>query len=170
MWPARPPTSWKSMVEVLRHRAQSHGDFPVYCLDGADGESETIDFASLERSARAIAVELQSRGAQGPVVLLYPPNSSAFVRGLFGCFFCGVPAVPLMYSHRKHDVARVCAVARDAGAEVILCAKRESASLQASLAGQLPPGVGWLETDAVDESQAEHWHPPDLEGSSIAHI
>jgi acyl-CoA synthetase (AMP-forming)/AMP-acid ligase II/acyl carrier protein len=166
----RLPTSWKSIVDALRWHADCHGDFPVFSFEDTRGQCETVDFASLEFSARAIAGQLQARGARGPVILLYPPNSSSFVRALFGCFFCGIPALPLMYSHRDHDKSRVCVVAKDAGADFILSTTKESPALQERLAGQLPSITGWLHTDSMDEDFIRRWQAPTLNEKSIAHL
>ena len=82
-----------------------------------DGEHEIVEwtYADLDRKARSIAVSLQSLDLEGERALLLYPSGLDFVAAFFGCLYAGVTAVPAYPPRRNRNMARIDAIANDAG-------------------------------------------------------
>ncbi len=111
--------SFRSIVDVLAHRAADQPDARAYVFLSERGEEDTVlTFADLEGRARTAAARLIEQGAGvGDRALLVYPAGLDFVVAFFGCLLAGVLAVPIMLPRR--------ASARDASANVFRdCAPR----------------------------------------------
>ncbi len=162
-----------TLVDLVRLRAERDGDRVAYhfLVDGeVDGPIASLTYAEVERRARAIAASLQAAGGAGErAVLLYPPGLD-FVAGFFGALFAGVIAVPVHppdLAHPGRSLARLTAIARDAGARFVLtvAAFRDMAGSLAALAPELA-SLRWIATDALDDGAA--WRAPDLDAADTA--
>src|SRR5580704_16237891 len=113
-WPERrgPSPSRETFADVLRNRAacEPDGVAYTYLLDGLR-EDASLSNAGLYQAARAVATEIEGRGATGaPVLLMFPPGL-AFVSALYGCFLAGAIAVPAYPPSNTRHLPRLEAVA-----------------------------------------------------------
>lgn len=76
---------------------------------------ETLDNDAKHLASRLLADEVHDHRA----ALLYPPGLD-FLKGLFGCFYAGVVAIPLSPPERNRDNKRLKAILSDAAPKIIL--------------------------------------------------
>ena len=161
-----PPTTF---VELLRWRSWCE---PARCAfsflpDGAP-HGPALDYAELDRQARAIGALLQARGSVGNRALLVYPPGLAFVAALFGCLYAGWLAVPVSPPAPK-QLSRLRAMARDARPAAALTSQATLARVTRTprLADEpdvpdvawlcTDPDVAWLCTDALPDGLADAW-------------
>ncbi len=157
-----------TLLELLSRQAERHRDKVAFrfCPDG-EAEEARLSYAELDTRARAIAADLQQRGAAGQRVLLFCHPGLDAVAGFFGCFYAGAIAVPV----DEHWASqRAAAVIPDARAEFALATTSSLTKLPARVA-DLVGGqqLRWL---AVDDPQAdpESWALPRVGADSVAVI
>lgn len=114
----------RSLVDLARRQAHRAGDGLAYTFleDGRD-ESDRLTYAQLDLEARAIAVWLKRRHAEGERALLLFPAGLDFIRAFFGCLYAGlipIPAPAPEASRRKRTLPRLQAIARDAQVTLVL--------------------------------------------------
>ena len=169
----RPATS---LVELLERRAREQGrDLAYVFLPDGEAEGERLTFAELAARARALAVRLAAAAAPGERVILLYPSGLDFVVAFFGCLYARLVAVPAAPPHPARpgrSAPRLRAIARDAGARLVL-APPALAALGPLLAGQTPELVAaeWLAVDlaAAAEAPAGPAPPvPDVAGTALA--
>ncbi|MGK9165219.1 AMP-binding protein [Inquilinus limosus] len=110
------------LQHILRERARSTPTATaVSFLSYPNGQQQTriLSYSQLDRRAGSIAARLLERAAPGDRILLAHDPGLAFVEAFFGCLYAGLVAVPLAPTHAR-DPVRMAAVARDAGAQVLL--------------------------------------------------
>jgi len=111
-----------NLVELVQWHLERHKRRRIF-LFLADGEREAgqLDFATLDRKARAIAGELQARGMQGARALLMFQSGLDFVTAFYGCLYAGVCAVPVYPpQNRSSYLRRLERIASDCDAKIIL--------------------------------------------------
>ena len=118
------PEPGSTLVDLLRSRALEQPSRRVFTLL-EDGETETrhLDFAGLDRQARAIAATLQRSAAAGERALLLYPFGLDYAAAFFGALYAGMVAVPVYPPDpaRLHrTLPRLRAIARDAQATRVL--------------------------------------------------
>ncbi|HYO52099.1 fatty acyl-AMP ligase, partial [Archangium sp.] len=164
-----PPT----FVDVLRAKAREKPDLRVltFLVDGEEQE-EHVTYSELDRSARAIAAELQRRGLGGQrVLLLYPPGLD-FIRALLGCFYAdvvAVPAYPPDPSRLARTLPRLRTVLASSRSKAILCTSFivQMAEMLFEMAPDLRES-SWVATDALEVGLEEAWKAPVLTPESLA--
>lgn len=113
----------RTLIDLARERAEGGGTQRAYTFLG-DGERESAEwtYADLDRRARAVAVVLGARFAQGErVVLAFPPGLD-FIGAFFGCLYAGMIAVPVPAPHPRRTRERLDAVASDCAPSLTLTA------------------------------------------------
>jgi len=168
-------TTVETLVDLLRRKADDLADQSAFIFL-TDGEAETseITYGELDRQARAIAVWLQSLGAQGErAILLYPPGLE-YLAAFFGCLYAGVVAVPAYPPQRKRTLGRLRAVLADSGATLALTTSKVHAGVtrlcrQDSGMGEFAK-VQWIETDAVREDGGNAWRTPVVTSETLAFL
>ncbi|WP_051247654.1 AMP-binding protein [Inquilinus limosus] len=119
---APPADGARGLQHVLRERARTTPDATAALfLSYPDGRErpEFLSYGRLDRRAGAIAARLLERAEPGDRILLAHDPGLAFVEAFFGCLYAGLAAVPLAPSQAR-DPARMAAVAKDAGARLLL--------------------------------------------------
>lgn len=167
---------FRSLVDVLRFRAEAQGDSRAYTFL-VDGEIEGAawTYAELDERARGIAATLQASGVRPGerALLLYPPGLD-FVAAFFGCLYAGVIAVPVD-APRPAQVARtlqrLLGIAGDAEVSVVLGCESVTI-IRHSLATGAPAlaALHWLATDRIAAVAADTWRDPDLGPHAIAFL
>jgi amino acid adenylation domain-containing protein len=144
-----------------------------YLLDGETDEAR-LDYAELDRRARAIAAWLQSAGAEGErALLLYPPGLD-YIAAFFGCLYAGVVAVPAYPPQRRRGLPRVHAILADARPRFAL-STTSLRSMLAPVTGEdgSPAGltdVHWLTTDQLEPGLEAGWTRPPLTAETLAFL
>src|SRR5688572_21461746 len=114
----------QSYVELLEMRADARPDKIVFTFlesGDVDGPRRSISYAELATRAKAVAVALRSRVAEGGTALLVFPSSLEFVIAFCGCLYAGilpVPTPPPDPSRIGRALARTAGILRDSGAEL----------------------------------------------------
>ena len=114
---------YRSLVDLAIGRSRESGHLPAYTFlhDGED-DSETIDYAELNRRARRVAAALDGCRPGDRAMLIVPPGLD-FITAFLGCFYAGViavPAYPPGPARLSRSVARLRAIASSCGAKVVL--------------------------------------------------
>ncbi len=164
----QPDITVSSLVELLQQRAASTPERVAYRFldDGETGESG-ITYGELSLRARSIAARLQATGAAGERALLLYPAGLAYVEAFFGCLYAGVIAVPAPLPRLNRNAQRLQTMAADAAATLALTSAALLPKLE-SIATQIP--LRWLATDAIDDSLAGTYLPPELTTESLAYL
>ena len=102
--------TFDTLVSVLRHRAETLGDRPVYTLSSGGQETDRLSFASLRADAHAIAAQLALCTAPGDRVLILCPPGLDYIRAFFGCLVSGRVAVPAYPPRNPRYLARLEAI------------------------------------------------------------
>ena len=126
------PDMTKTLIELLRLRAERDAATCGYTFCAEDGSRLTLPIVALEQRARAIAVELRRRSQPGDRALLVYPPGLDFISAFFGCVFAGVLPVPATYPKPRRPMPRLSAIAADRGAKLALTTPQTLAILEAS--------------------------------------
>ncbi|HET7505761.1 MAG TPA: fatty acyl-AMP ligase [Kofleriaceae bacterium] len=167
-------TSIKTLVELLRTRAETHAARLAftYLKDGEEPDGAWT-YRELDRRARQVAAALQNIGTEGDrAILVYPPGLS-FVAAFFGCLYAKRIAVPLSPpnpSRVLRELPRFRAILGSAAPAAILT----SASLLAvtdSLRAAEPAitRIPFLTTDLLPDDEPG-WRDPGVGPETLAFL
>ncbi|MDI2127660.1 fatty acyl-AMP ligase [Yinghuangia seranimata] len=166
--------SEKTLSSLLSTHAEERGAKTVYTfLNDGQTESGRLTFASLDRSARAVAARLHTLVKPGSRALLLAADNMQFIRGFLACQHAGVIAVPVappvpLGSERR--VATLRAIARDCDAGVVLS---ESAAGLHEPVSSVAPEIGalpWLATDTVGDDEADAYQAPRIGADDLSFL
>ena len=171
---------YQDLVQLLRWRAlhQPSKRAYTYLVDGETQELH-LTYGELDRQARAIAAELQSRSAKGERALLLFPPGLGYIAAFFGCLYAEVIAVPAYPPRNSHHQARLQIIAADAQAkfaltEASLLSRRSAAAKQSQgFAQDSAPDLGtleWIVTDALSAGQEDAWQEPIIPSDTLAFL
>jgi len=164
-----------SLVDVLRTRAATHGERVAirFLVDG-EHQEEIVDFAELDRRARAAAAVIQSRCAPGSrAMLLYPPGLD-FAVAFIACLYAGVTAVPAYPpdpNRLQRTLPRLVGMTADAQADALLTTSAIAAVREMMTDGAAElTGLPWLSTDNPPPGAEAQWRDPGVCPEDIAFI
>jgi 8-amino-7-oxononanoate synthase len=113
--------SCRTLVELLRFRAESSGDRIVYRFLPGDGKPEQrISYHELDRRARALAGRIRESASKGDRALLLIPPGLEYVAAYFGCLYAGVIAVPAYPPNPRRPDHRIPSIVADCEPAVAL--------------------------------------------------
>ncbi|MGB7922992.1 MAG: MupA/Atu3671 family FMN-dependent luciferase-like monooxygenase, partial [Pyrinomonadaceae bacterium] len=161
-----------TLIELLRRKALQQPHQKVYTfLEQGEIESGSLSFQELDRQARAIATLLRNCGASGErALLLYQPGLE-YIAAFFGCLYAGVVAVPCSPPKLSRPMPRLQAIITDAQAKVALTTVKTLAQIERRSADTPElKSLRWQATDACDESLAEQWCHPSIDGETLAFL
>ena len=167
---APPEIEDRSVAEILMRRAAIAPEAIAYTvLFGTAGIEKSITYAQLDRQARVIGAELQSRGLAGErAILLWEPGL-AFAAAFFGCLYAGVIAVPIGAPYRNRGLSRLRAVASDSNPAIVLTGAAWEERAVAALAKDAPElDIPWLGVNDLEEQPSINWHPSPFDPERIA--
>jgi 8-amino-7-oxononanoate synthase len=121
--------------------------------EGLDRESnaQLCTFDALRRAAWGVAEQLCARGLAGQRVLLMFPSSLEFIAALFGCFYTGTIAIPVLTPRRNRTMGRLEAIVADSQAQGVIAPASEIERYTRLV--EAHPALAqltWLATAAVD--------------------
>ncbi len=112
-----------SLKEVIEQRAVLHPERTAinFLHDGELDLQESLSYAELDMSARAILRELRNCSRKGERVVLLFPAGNLFLQSFVACLYGGIVAVPVAFPGRRElDWERVFGIVNDCGATAIL--------------------------------------------------
>nr|VFJ75839.1 MAG: Acyl-CoA synthetase (AMP-forming)/AMP-acid ligase II [Candidatus Kentron sp. FW] len=170
------PVRWRSLVELVRYRAQMQPDTTAYAFL-ADGEAQetmaekAMTYKQLDLQARVIAARLQGMTTPGNRALLVYPTGLDFISAFLGCLYAGVVAVPTYPPRHNRLDPRFGGIASDAGISVVLTTGSILYGSDSRLAKTLAHrNLRWLTTDDPDIAVASDWQMPDIGADTLAFL
>ena len=164
-----------TLVDLLGRRAREQPSRRVFTLL-EDGETESghLDYAELDRRARAIAALLQRHLRPGERALLLYPFGLDYAAAFFGALYAGVVAVPVYppdLTRLQRTLPRLRAIAQDAQATVVLTTATVRAWVD-GLARHAPElaALRWVATDALEPGTESAWRRPDVTSGTLAFL
>ncbi|MEG4588313.1 amino acid adenylation domain-containing protein [Microcoleus sp. MOSTC5] len=162
--------SCTNLVELLQNRALHQPDQKyTFLLDGKT-ETASLTYRELDAIARSHAVRLQTLGFTGERALLLFPPGLDYLAAFFGCLYAKVIAVPLYPPKLKRNLAKISAIALDAGATVAIAPARHLENLE-QLCEQAPElkAMRWLSAEELSDD-GEKWQQPSIHPDEVAYL
>jgi acyl-CoA synthetase (AMP-forming)/AMP-acid ligase II len=167
-------TSIKTLVDLLRTRADTHGTRLAftYLKDGEE-IADAWTYQDLDRRARRVAAALQQTGSDGDrALLLYPPGLD-FVAAFFGCLYAkqiAVPTSPPNPSRLSQALPRFRAILESAGPRTLLTSASIAPIAEALRAAD--PAIAGIRVLATDTlAEGEHaWRDPGVDPGTLAFL
>ncbi|MEG4517833.1 MULTISPECIES: amino acid adenylation domain-containing protein [unclassified Microcoleus] len=162
--------SCTNLVELLKNRALHQPEQKyTFLLDGKT-ETASLTYRELDAIARSHAARLQTLGVTGDRALLLFPPGLDYLAAFFGCLYAKVIAVPLYPPKLKRNLAKISAIALDAGATVAIAPARHRENLE-QLCQQAPElkGLRWLTAEMLS-GDGEKWQQPPIHPDEVAYL
>lgn len=163
---------FETLIELLRERAERHPDRTAFIfLDDGETESHKLTFGQLEHRVRAVAAQLQERGATNQrALLLYPPGLD-FIVAFLGCVYARVVAVPAYPPRSNQNLTRLRTVIEDASAGWVLTTSSLLSNLEAQFE-RVPElrTLSWLSTNDIPVECHDAWREPEVRGETLAFL
>jgi len=162
--------SCTTLVELLQNRALHQPEQKyTFLLDGKT-ETASLTYRELDAIARSHAARLQTLGVTGERALLLFPPGLDYLAAFFGCLYAKVIAVPLYPPKLKRNLAKISAIAKDAGATVAIAPARHLENLE-QLCQQAPElkAMRWLSAEELCDD-AQKWQQPAIHPDSVAYL
>jgi amino acid adenylation domain-containing protein len=160
------------VVGALRERAsQFPNKTALRFLGDRDDDVLSLNFAQVDRGARAVAAHLQALGATGERALVLHPPGPAYSEALLGCFYAGVIAVPAYPPRFNRSVERLRDIVIDADAKFALTTASALEKIARNKDGEPRlAALQWIATDLIDPAQAELWRPLPADENAVAFL
>ncbi|VTR96187.1 amp-dependent synthetase and ligase : AMP-dependent synthetase OS=Tolypothrix bouteillei VB521301 GN=DA73_41560 PE=4 SV=1: AMP-binding [Gemmata massiliana] len=161
-----------TMAEVLLTRAARAPGARAYCfLTDGEHEGPWLDYATLDREARAVAAALRDVCGPGDRALLVFAPGLTFVSAFFGCQYAGVVPVPV-YPPRPGQIAEgwraLGHVAADCAPRVILADRIVAPYIPTGGADPALAHLPCIVTDDLDPAGANRWREPRFDPDALA--
>ncbi|MEG4072283.1 amino acid adenylation domain-containing protein [Microcoleus sp. Pol14C2] len=159
-----------NLVELLQNRALHQPEQKYTFLSDGKAETASLTYRELDAIARSHAVRLQTLGVTGERALLLFPPGLDYLAAFFGCLYAKAIAVPLYPPKLKRNLAKISAIALDAGATVAIAPARHLENLE-QLCEQAPElkGLRWL-TAEILAGDGEKWQQPPIHPDEVAYL
>ncbi len=163
----------RTFAELLRRRAADHGQAAAFTFLGAEAAGDvTLTYGELDRRARAIAVELETRGLSGQRVLIVLPSGPTYLASLFGCFYAGAIAVPVpapLFDSQRQGPKLLASIAQDSGAAAALVGGQRPPEGQRLTVEGLAGHVDLLPAESIAQGAVPpDWTPQLLDARTLA--
>ena len=169
-------TSYLNLVDLLCSRASLQPEQTAYIFL-PDGETEAgkLTYQELDRQARAIASQLQTKLEPGDrALVIYPYHAGLeFIAAFFGCLYAGVIAVTCNPPRNKKAIAQLQERAVSSQVKAVLTTEDFLQQFQNALGPKLAIAsqfqqLAVIATDKIDYSYANDWLLPELNSDTIA--
>ncbi|MEW6400574.1 MAG: fatty acyl-AMP ligase, partial [Chloroflexota bacterium] len=171
-WNSSSSSSPKTLVALLRSRADQHPDKLLYrYLQDEGSEMVTVTYGELDRRARAIGAWLESLGASGERALLLYPSGIDYVASFFGCLYAGVTAVPAYPPRLNRPTPRIQAMVADSRASFALTTSTILHNIEQRFE-HVPDlqSLHWLDTEQVPAGLESDWLQPEISPETLAFL
>ncbi|WP_024545888.1 fatty acyl-AMP ligase [Picosynechococcus sp. NKBG15041c] len=173
--------SAKTIVDLLRHRADSTPDRLGYHFISGEEAIKQFTYAQLEQQVKAIAAHLQTFISLGDRILLVFPYGAGleFVASFYGCLYAGAIAVTINPSRSDDAIDKLLERVEDCQATAILTTrplidyfqgKLTKAPLQAAGLAQRFSQIKVVAMDEIPQAIATHWQVPDITDETLAFL
>jgi acyl-CoA synthetase (AMP-forming)/AMP-acid ligase II len=155
----------RTLAEVLQRRARDTPDRRAFVCLQKERDAETgFTYGELDRAARHVANRLRSLDAASERVLLLYPHGLDFIAALFGCFYAGAVAVPVLPAARPGQSRdRLRGILADAVPRFALTNDADAAALSGA-----PIHITVMQNlKAVAEGTPEPWTAPSIDPHAI---
>lgn len=155
-----------NLMNLLQQQAERYGDKVAFGFSPDGGaELSRITYRELDARARALAAELQRRGAAGRRVLLACEPGLDNAVGYFGCVYAGAIAAPM-----NETLSRLKQIATDIQADFALATAEMQTRIRPAIdALTTERPLQWCTLDQPAADAAE-WVAPDIDANDIALI
>ena len=156
---ARFRLKWRSLVELVRSRAETEGHRKLYTfLSEGSTPERSLSYAELDRRARAIGACLQDSNAAGQRVLLLFPPGLDYIAAFFGCLYANAIAVPAYPPRQNRNLDRLRKVVYDARPAIALTTQMVMQEIESGL-GQYPDlnALRWIAADGLAPQWSTEW-------------
>ncbi|MBN8657042.1 MAG: AMP-binding protein, partial [Anaerolineae bacterium] len=161
-----------TLVELLRSRSEQTPDRVAFrFLQDDDSETLSINYAELDRKARAIGAWLESYNAKGErALLLYSPGLD-YIAAFMGCLYAGVTAVPAYPPRLNRPAPRIQSIVNDSHATFALTTTAIIANVEKRFehAPDLK-ALHWLNTEQVPAELEADWRDPNVSRDTLAFL
>jgi amino acid adenylation domain-containing protein/thioester reductase-like protein len=140
-------------------------------LQDDDSETLSINYAELDRRARAIGAWLESYNAKGErALLLYSPGLD-YIAAFMGCLYAGVTAVPAYPPRLNRPAPRIQSIVHDSHASFALTTTAIIANVEKRFehAPDLK-ALHWLNTEQVPAGLEADWRDPNVSRDTLAFL
>lgn len=159
-----------TFIETLRRRAETTPHRLALEFEVSESVIRSLDYAELDRGARAVAALIQQRAARGDRVLLLHQPGPDYVTAFFGCLYSGTVAVPVYPPLGAHGLERVRAITSDSGAVLALVDTVTLAAIDdRGNRDDLGSALAWATTDDVTTAP-EDWRDPEPSPDDLAFL
>ena len=140
--------------EILPAHALVKPNAKAYTFLKDDTQAVSISYLELELAASRIATELlRRRNGNGSVLLLFPPGLD-FIKAFVACALAGSPSVPLSVPRARQSLSGLENIARDCGANVVLCTQAISGTVKSRIPeGSFLNQLQWIDVSELDYSE-----------------
>ena len=159
-----------TLVDLVEYRAEHQPDKPAFVYLHNNNQSKILlTYRELNQSAKEIACELQPLASVGDRALLMFAPGLDFIKGLFGCLYASLIAVPAYPPRNNRNALRIQAIATDSTSRICLTTS-STRSLLKPFADSIPElaRANWISTDEVASVSGEPWKKPSTKSSDIA--
>ncbi|MEB3024168.1 fatty acyl-AMP ligase [[Mycobacterium] crassicus] len=156
-----------NVMTMLQRQAEVNGEKLAFSFF-PDGQTEQgrLTYRELDARARALAADLQRRGAAGKRVLLACEPGLENAVGYFGCVYAGAIAAPM-----NETLSRLKQIAVDVQADFALATPDMQARVRAPIdALTTDRPLQWCTIDSGPIADAPEWVEPDIDPDDIALI
>ncbi|MCB9765466.1 MAG: fatty acyl-AMP ligase [Alphaproteobacteria bacterium] len=166
----REQLAFDTLADCVRFRARRQPDvLALYALPELQEVASPLTYGQLDRRARALAARLQELTEPGARVLLVMANHPDYVVGLIACMYARCVGVNLLLPSRAKHVARLCGVAEDCGATVLLTSGGASRIIHSRMGeSRTLRALHWIRVDEVGEAGADRWREDAPDPESLA--
>ncbi|MFC7896925.1 amino acid adenylation domain-containing protein [Streptomyces sp. NPDC057381] len=159
-----------TFIETLRRRAETTPHRLALEFELSETEIHALDYAELDRGARAVAALIQERAGRGDRVLLLHQPGPDYVTAFFGCLYSGAIAVPVYPPLGTNGLERVRAIAADCGAVLALVDTATLAAIdERGGRPDLSVPLTWTTTDDA-ATAPEDWRDPQASPDDLAFL
>jgi acyl-CoA synthetase (AMP-forming)/AMP-acid ligase II len=159
-----------TLVSLLRQRAETSKDQPVYTLLTAGQVVDQLSFATLHAHAAAVAAQLAQHTAPGDRVLILCPPGLDYIRAFFGCLVSGRVAVPAYPPRNNRYMLRLRAILDDSLARCILTTRELRERIRSALDERDLARAAIAAVDEADLAAGRDWEGPALQQSEVAFL
>lgn len=168
----KPKIKWKTLLELLEHRAlkQPNDNAYTFLTDGENNE-EKLTYKELYDKAISLAIELQKHNLQGERILLLFNPGLDFIISFFACIAAGSIAIPAYPPKLNRNMVRLQTIAEDAQAKLALTTHQIHQSVDNKLQDTpILEQIQWLASDTIPNNSPSNWQRPVLYDDSIAFL
>jgi len=165
-----------SIAEILQQRAIATPQSLAYVfLENGENKEQKLTYQDLDRQAKAIATQLQTRVKSGDRALLIYPYVAVldFIAAFMGCLYAGIVAVPCHPPMNSLTSAEISTRLVNSEAAIILSNTKLLGKLKTQL-GSIPNfaelNPDWLDTSKVDIQEQQAYNSPNFQSQDLAFL